>query len=378
MRGIKVLICIILIVAVVLECAKNVDALDVSAKSFCLMNADTFEVIDSSNAHLRLPMASTTKLMTALILAEQEDLDTEIIATAEMVTVEGSSMGLKVGDSVSYYELLVGMLLPSGNDAANATAIALAGSLENFTEIMNLKASELGMTNSHFVTPSGLDAEGHYSTAFDLSILAAHVLKNKQIREIASKEKITVTFGNPPYERTLYNHNKLLARYEYCVGLKTGYTKKSGRCLVSAAQKDGCTVIAVTLNDGDDWNDHEKLLTYGLSLLESVNADKNIYLPNISVVGGSCDFVSLNIPDFTCGVLRDSKSGLSYKLELPPFLYAPIEEGTKVGEISYYYNNVLVRKDIIKVTEDCPGYSAEKRPFELFYNNLIKSLDCLI
>ncbi|MBO5912113.1 MAG: D-alanyl-D-alanine carboxypeptidase [Clostridia bacterium] len=378
MRCAKILFSLILIVTVVFRCACTVDALDIGAKSYVLLNADTFEVIDSSDAHLRLPIASTTKLMTALILAEQEDLNTEIVTTAEMVTVEGSSMGLKVGDTVSYYELLVGMLLPSGNDAANTTAIVLAGSLEKFADVMNLKASELGMTNSHFVTPSGLDAKGHYSTAYDMAILSAHVLKNKVIREIVSKEKITLTFGNPPYERTLYNHNKLLTRYEYCIGVKTGYTKKSGRCLVSAAQKDGCTVIAVTLNDSDDWNDHEKLLTYGLSLLESVNADENISLPNISVVGGSCDNVSLLVPDFTCGVLQNSGSYLSHKLELPPFLYAPIDDGTSVGEISYYYNDVLIKKDPIKAAKGCIQSHTKQRPFELFYNYFIGLLNCLI
>ncbi len=378
MRCIKILFCSVLIIAVFLGCFNSVCALDIGAKSYVLLNADTFEVLDSSNAHLRLPIASTTKLMTALILAEQENLDTEVVTTAEMVTVEGSSMGLQVGDSVSYYELLVGMLLPSGNDAANTAAVALAGSIERFSDLMNQKAVSLGMTNTHFVTPSGLDAEGHYSTAFDLAILGAYVLKNSVIRDIVSKEKITVTFGNPPYQRTLYNHNKLLTKLEHCIGIKTGYTKKAGRCLVSAVQKNGCTVIAVTLNDGDDWNDHEELLTYGLSLLEKVNVTENISLPNISVVGGSCDSLSLQVPDFSCAVLRDSKDLVKYKVDLLPFLYAPVNLDASVGEIKYYYNDRLIHKDRITVLNGCDLGCTKLTTFDLFYSSLIRLFNCLI
>ncbi len=378
MRCFKVLICSVLVAAVFTGCVFTVGALDIKAKSYVLLNADTFEVIDSSNAHLRLPIASTTKLMTALILAERGNLDTEIVTTAEMVTVEGSSMGLKIGDSVSYYELLVGMLLPSGNDAANTTAIALAGSLEKFADMMNLKANELGMTNSHFVTPSGLDAEGHYSTAYDMSILAAHVLKNRVIREIVSKEKITLTFGNPPYERTLYNHNKLLSRYEYCVGIKTGFTKKSGRCLVSAAQKDGCTVVAVTLNDSDDWDDHEELLSYGLSTLKCVDVTEGVVLPNVSLVGGHCDNVSLFVPRFACGVSQNFETRFTYKVELPRFLYAPLDVDEVVGEISYYYNDVLVKTDEISVSENYSRNANVLSDFEIFYNCFVKLFSFLI
>ncbi len=334
----------------------------VSAKSYILINADTLEVLEASNAHLRLPMASTTKIMTALILAELNTPEKEITVTEQMVTVEGSSMGLLSGDTVSYYELLVGMLLPSGNDAANTAAYAVAGSLEKFANLMNKRANEIGMKNTHFVTPSGLDDSEHYSTAYDMALLGAEALKNDTIREIVSQEKITVTFGNPPYQRTLYNHNKLLGRYDCCIGIKTGYTKKSGRCLVSAAEKDGCRVVAVTLNASDDWNIHESLLENGLNRLESTNVTADFSYTSVPVVGGALNSASVGVPSFSCGLTEYGADGISYKVYFKPFLYAPVEVGAVAGTVEYYYNGLLIHKDSIitlqSVEQKTPEYSA--------------------
>ena len=282
------------------------NAISTSAKAFCVMCADTGEVLASSNAHLRLSMASTTKIMTALILAELNTLDKEIVTTKEMVTVEGSSMGLLEGDSISYYELLVGMLLASGNDAANTTAIAVSGSVEAFAKLMNKRANEIGMKNTNFVTPSGLDDDEHYSTAFDMSLLACEALKNDTIRNIVSQKKITISYGNPPYQRTLYNHNKLLGSYEYCIGVKTGFTKKSGRCLVSAAEMDNCRVVAVTLNNPNDWSDHEALLDYGLSELKLHDITADFENDKMNVVGGAEDYVSIATESFSLGCNESS------------------------------------------------------------------------
>lgn len=148
-------------------------------------------------------------------------------------------MGLKEGDTVTLRTLAHGMLLPSGNDAANAAAVRIAGSKDAFAELMNEKARELGLEDTHYVTPSGLDADGHYSSAYDLAILAAYALENPDFREICCKESAKVEFGNPPYGRWLKNHNKLLNLYPYAIGVKTGYTDDAKRCLVTAAQKDG-------------------------------------------------------------------------------------------------------------------------------------------
>lgn len=318
-------------------------AVSTSAEGMVLINADTLEVLDSENADKRLPMASTTKLMTALLVAENCDIECEIVTTKEMVTVEGSSMGLLEGDKVSFYALLVGMMLPSGNDAANTAAIAVAGSVSNFAEMMNRRAKEIGMHNTNFVTPSGLDDKEHFSTAYDMALLAAEVLKNSVLRRIVASEKLTVSYGNPPYKRTLYNHNKLLSRYEFAIGLKTGYTKKSGRCLVSAAQKDGSTVIAVTLNAPDDWSDHERLLEQGLTLLKSTDMTYDVSKVKIPLVGADeCD-VEVETPDFLCGMTDDPKYEITHKIEHEPFLYAPISHGQTVGSVDYYCNGKLIR-----------------------------------
>lgn len=324
-------------------------AISVSAKGYCLINADTFEVLAGENIHKKLPMASTTKIMTSLILAELGDLDREIVTTEQMVTVEGSSMGLLAGDKVSYYELMVGMLLPSGNDAANSVAIAVAGSVEKFAELMNAKAQEIGMRNTNFVTPSGLDSEEHYSTAYDMALLGAYALKNDTIREIVSKESITVSFGNPPYQRTLYNHNKLLNGYDNCIGIKTGYTKKSGRCLVSAAKENGCTVVAVTLNAPNDWSDHKELLQFGLSQISQKDVTADVSC-DVSVVGGVKESVSVSTERFICGLSNASSGSVTSKKYIKPFVYAPISSGQTLGTVEYYYNGKIIKTtDIISL-----------------------------
>lgn len=326
-------------------------ALKTSARAMVLINADTLEILDFKNHNEKLPVASTTKLMTALIIAENCNLEKEIVTTAEMVTVEGSSMGLLEGDRVSYYSLLVGMMLPSGNDAANTAAISYAGSVSRFAEIMNEKAKEIGMENSHFVTPSGLHDDEHYSTAFDMALLASEVLKNETLREIVACEKKTVSFGNPPYKRTLYNHNKLLSKHEFAIGLKTGYTKKAGRCLVSAAKKDGCSVIAVTLDAPDDWNDHEKLLNYGLSVLtpKSINADvSGISIP---IVGAINKTLSVEAPEIVIGHTQNSVD-ITYKIYHQPFLYAPVLKEQTVGFIEYYCDGRLLKTLPLKAKEN--------------------------
>ena len=230
----------------------------VSAKSAILINADTGAVLYAKNEKERLPMASTTKIMTALIALETAALDDRCVTiTDEMVRVEGSSMGLQAGDQLSLTSLAAGMLVVSGNDAANSVAIAISGSKEDFAEKMNRRAKDIGMNDTHFVTPSGLDDEAHYSTAYDMALLATIALANPDFAEIVKEKKYTIPYISPEQSRRFSNHNRLLSMYEGCIGVKTGFTKKSGRCLVSAAERDGIRLVAVTLNAPDDWNDHQ-------------------------------------------------------------------------------------------------------------------------
>ena len=228
----------------------------IAAKGAVVLDASNGRVLFAQNANGRLPMASTTKIMTALLALEQPDLDEPFVVDPTAIRVEGTSMGLKEGDTVTLRALAHGMLLPSGNDAANAAAVRIAGSKDAFAGRMNERARELGLEDTHYVTPSGLDADGHYSSAYDLAILAAYALENPDFREICCKESAKVEYGNPPYGRWLKNHNKLLGLYPYAIGVKTGYTDDAKRCLVTAAQKDGVTLVAVTLAAQDDFNTH--------------------------------------------------------------------------------------------------------------------------
>lgn len=326
----KFIICFI-VTAMVLS-STAVSAVSSSAKAAVVINADSGEIIYSQNCDERLPMASTTKIMSALLLCECADLDREITATKEMVTVEGSSMGLLAGDRVTLRDLIYGMLLPSGNDAANTAAIATSGSVEAFVDRMNKRAQDLGLKNTHFVTPSGLDADEHYTTAYELALIAREALKNPVFAKAASSKTATLYYGNPPYRRTLTNHNKLLRYYDDIIGVKTGFTKKSGRCLVSAARKDGATVIAVTLNDPNDWQDHRALLDYGLSQIKKFSITPEIS-ETLTVLGSSEKLrITADSAEFSLPV----NAAPTYKISLPPFVYAPINKGDIVGKIDYY------------------------------------------
>ncbi|MBE6810645.1 MAG: D-alanyl-D-alanine carboxypeptidase [Ruminococcaceae bacterium] len=334
----KRLFCLIICVLFLINTI-SVSAYNTSAKAAVVIDGYTGEILYSQNCDERLPMASTTKIMSALLMCELGgDLSTKIVTTREMVTVEGSSMGLQVGDTVSYYDLLYGMMLASGNDAANTTAIALGGSVSKFVDMMNERASEMGLVNTHFVTPSGLDADDHYTTAYELAIIAKEALKNEEFLKAASSKSKRLCYGNPPYNRTLTNHNKLLKMYDDVIGVKTGFTKKAGRCLVSAAKKDGKFVIAVTLNDSNDWQDHRELLDLGLSLIESrvFSPPKDETL--IRVTSG--EKVKVILPSANINVTDNSN--VEYKINLPTFLYAPVKSQQQIGSINYYCNGISV------------------------------------
>ena len=322
-----------LAVSILLGVSVKANAASTSAKSAVLISGDSGEVIYSQNAEECLPMASTTKIMTALLLCEYGHFDEELTVTKEMLAVEGSSMGLLPGDTVSLHDLLYGMMLASGNDAANVTAIAVGGSVAEFVELMNKKAEELGLQNTHFATPSGLDAEGHYTTAYELAMLARYALQNEEFSKAAATESAVLNYGNPPYRRTLTNHNKLLKLYDGAVGVKTGFTKKSGRCLVSAAKRDGKYLIAVTLNDQNDWQDHINMFDYGFSVIKQVECMPEQDAYSLPVISGEKETVEIKVEPFTVNALNTDN--ISCSVSMPEFVYSPIKKGDTVGEIEY-------------------------------------------
>lgn len=323
---------------------------EVSAQSAVVLTADTGAVLFEKDGHTPRPVASTTKIMTALLALEaaQERGDPLVDITQEMVAVEGSSMGLQAGDSISLTGLAAGMLLASGNDAANAAALYLDGSLESFAARMNQRAAALGMEDTHFVTPSGLDGEdaqgmAHLSTAYDMALLARAALEDQAFRQLCSSPSLAVEFAEPVKRVTYTNHNKLLAQYQGCVGVKTGFTKEAGRCLVSAAERDGALLIAVTLNAPNDWQDHTALLDYGFSQVEPYQLAGGDVRLTVPVVGSPEEAVSLrgsNGGEVTLPLGQGAQ--VKRVVHAPKFLYAPVEAGEQVGEICWYLEGQLL------------------------------------
>ncbi len=248
------------------------DPVYTAAQSAILWDADNNTVLYDHNSKQRLPMASTTKIMTAIIALEQGDPDDIVTIPKSAVGVEGSSCYLQEGEKLSLNSLIYALLLQSANDAAEAIALYIAGGIEEFALLMNLKADELGLKDTHFDNPHGLDSEGHYTTAEDLARLADYCMQNPAFCEIWSTVSVRIPFSDKEtaaIPRNLFNHNRLLRTYSNCVGGKTGYTMRCGRCLVTAAKKDGRTLIAVTLNDRSDWADHVNLYEYGFEKIYS-------------------------------------------------------------------------------------------------------------
>lgn len=315
---------------------------NVSAVSAIVIEAQTGTVLWEHNSREKRAMASTTKIMTALLTIEAGDLDREFTVDPLAIMVEGTSMGLREGDRVSRRDLLYGILLPSGNDAANAAAVSVSGSMTAFVKLMNSRARELGLNDTHFATPSGLDAEGHYTTAYDLARLAAYALRDDTFREIVGCSSADVEFGNPPYKRTLYNSNKMLKRYDGAIGVKTGFTDNARRCLVSAAERDGATLVAVTLNAPDDWNDHTKMLDYGFTQvraypLETSCAEK-------VAVAGTGQSVGVYAHKTTLALTTEQRTKLTRRVLLPGFVYGSVERGDKLGEMIFLIDGEVVSR----------------------------------
>ncbi len=301
--------------------------------------------------------------MSALLLLESGGLDTPFRVDNEAIMVEGSSMGLCEDDIVTKRALCYGMLLPSGNDAANQTAVTLAGSTEKFAEMMNQRAEKIGLEDTNFVTPSGLHNENHYSTAYDMAMLTREALRNDDFREICGTKRAKLKFGNPPYERWLVNTNKLLTMYDCCIGVKTGFTDEAGRCLVSAAEKNGVTLICVTLNASDDWNDHKKMYDYGFSVTESRDVSFDCSGLRIKTAGGTVGEVSVeleNIPSYT--IVNGAEPEITSETLISDFVYAPVEKGKNVGKVNFYADGKLMCTVNVIAKDGCEAVVSKHKP----------------
>lgn len=346
--------------------------LEVNAEAAVVMDADSGRLLYAQNPDKRLANASTTKIMTALLTLEQPDQDRYFTVDSDAIQVEGTTMGLQPGDSVTLHQLAAGMLLPSGNDAANAAAVEIAGSEEAFVRLMNQRAAELGLENTQYRNPSGLDAEGHYSSARDLATLAAHALENEDFADIVSKQEIRMAFGNPPYNRSLYTTNKLLERYPYAIGVKTGYTDDAGLCLVTAAEKDGTRLIIVTLNGKDDVNTHMRLYEHFFPLLARVDLSGFTEGLSVPVTGGTRDSVAaVPAAEPEAALLEREYDELTREVELPQFVYAPVQAGQVLGEIRLLSGDKVVWQSALMADSDVPALTRERQGILEFIGSLL-------
>ena len=317
--------------------------LSVSAEAAVLFCADNGECYFSKNENKHMRPASTTKLMTALLTLEYAAENNKKVRFTEDMIAEGSSMYLKVGEVLTLKDLAVGILMCSGNDAANAAAISIAGSTQKFAKLMNKRARQIGMKNTHFVTPSGLDDDNHYSCAYDLALLMAEALKNQDFALLTAEKSESVTFIKPEKTVTYSNHNRLLSMYDGCIGGKTGYTMAAGRCLVTAALRDGLTLIAVTLNDRRDWDDHIALYDYGFDSYRLKVLDDSDFFLKVDTVGGEKGSTLVGCHGLdTVVVPKDDYSKVKRIILMENFIYAPVKENEAVGTVEYRLGGRLI------------------------------------
>lgn len=309
---------------------------ELSARSAILVDAASGRVLCEKNAGRKSLIASTTKIMTGLLVAEAGKLDEEYTIPPEAVGIEGSSLYLREGETLTREQLLYGLMLRSGNDAAVALALAVAGDVESFVARMNGRAAELGLTDTHFANPNGLDDDGNYSTARDLAALTRTAMENETFAKVVGTKEYR--FGN----RVLINHNKLLWRCEGAVGVKTGYTKKAGRLLVSAAERDGQRLIAVTIDAPSDWADHAALLDYGYSeYTRTVLLPAGARIGAARVVGGESVLVQAVLTrELSYPLLPGEEPEL--RLNLPEFVYAPVETAELAGSVQAVLDGEVV------------------------------------
>ena len=312
------------------------DVPGVSAHSAIVIHSGG-EVVFEKNADDKMLIASTTKIMTALVVLENCALDEQVEILPEYCGVEGSSMYLSPGESYTVRELLQGLLLVSGNDAAIALACHTAGDIDSFVALMNAKAFTLGMESSSFANPHGLDGEGHYSTARDMAKLMCACMENEDFARITATKSCTVG------EQYLYNHNKLLSGCEGCIGGKTGYTEAAGRCLVSCSEREGTRYICVTLSAPDDWNDHKKLYNWAFShytMRRVVDEGTGFAIP---VVSGTQTVVRA-VPEETLSAFLPTEAELTLVAEMARFTYAPVHQGETAGRIVVLRDGELLKE----------------------------------
>lgn len=341
------------------------ESLPLSAECAALYEADSRLLIYGKNQEKRHPMASTTKIMTALVAIEAMPLDTVITIPREAVGIEGSSVYLREGERYTLEALLYALLLQSANDAAVAIACAVGRDVGGFAALMNERVASLGLTDTHFDNPHGLDSDGHYTTASDLAKITCEALEHPDLFKIVSTRRYLFTDLDGTSSRPLINHNKMLLLYDGAVGVKTGFTKKCGRCLVSAAKRDGLLLVAVTLDAPSDWADHQKLLDMGFSSYESrLIAEPmalSLPLPLLNMPGK----VTVSNAEELRLAMKRGEDAPERTLDLLPLPIAPIKKGAVAGTVTYKAKDGRTVSSPLIFMEDIPLTKAKKGRFGL-------------
>ena len=308
-----------------------------------VMEVNSNRVIHSKNANEKKYMASTTKILTAITIIENENLDEVVTVGKDTVGVEGSSIYLKVGEKLTVKELLYGLMLRSGNDCAETLAVSCSGSIDDFATLMNDTANKIGCQNSNFTNPHGLHDDNHYTTAYDLALISCYAMKNPDFREIVGTKSIKISNTMGDYQRVLINKNKLLKNLDGATGIKTGYTKKAGRCLVSSCLRNGEEYVSVVLNCGPMFERSTELLNYAFD---------NFEVKKIFESDNILAFIPIENSNEKCGVyLKDDITipltineyeNLNVVIELPKKIDKPVKKDEIIGEVKIYFENNLL------------------------------------
>ncbi|MBQ9625484.1 MAG: D-alanyl-D-alanine carboxypeptidase [Clostridia bacterium] len=327
---------------------------DINAKAAVFMEKGGKRVLYQKNAHVKLPMASTTKIMTALVAIENGNLSEVITIPPEASGVEGSSIWLSPGEKHTLEDLLYGLMLSSGNDAAVAVALHIGGSVENFAAMMNARAKELGAMDTNFVTPHGLHDDNHYTTAYDLALISSVAMENPKFAEIVNTRNKTIPWEGSKWDRALRNKNKIIWQYDGGNGIKTGYTSNAGRCLVSAALREEMQVVGVVLNCPDMFEDSKKMLDYCFDTYDMTTVyNKDDSFGKVPVEGATVKEVEFLADVSVALPLTDEeKSSVYTEVKMNENLVAPIKAGDEIGEVNIFVGGNMIASAKLKATKN--------------------------
>lgn len=342
---------------------------DLTAKSAIVIEASTGKVLYAKSAEEKRYPASTTKMMTLIVALESGQLDDIVTASANAASTEGSSLSLTAGEQLKLRDMLYGIMLISGNDATVAVAEHIAGSVDKFAAMMTSKAHAIGAKDTNFTNSSGLPDDDHYTTAHDLARIAAYGYKNQLFKEIVSTKTKIIPWPGKEYNRELFNENRMLWLYDGGNGVKTGYTDAAGRCLVSAANREGIQLVAVVLDSEHMWDDSIKLLDYGFPQLKAHTIfNEGDILKTVRVVNGTADSVKLvTKTGLSVPLVENEETEIHTAVEVDNKIAAPIREGQKLGTIRTYYKDTEISSVDLVAEEGV----ARKSFFDIFWKAVV-------